>query len=375
VLRQKEASNAGYPDYRSYRWQQLKRFDYTPDDAKALNRAVEEVVAPVVAGIYERRRQQLGVATLRPWDLRADVLGRPPLRPFQTAEELILGIERIFHQLDPALGGYVSTIQRENLLDVEQRLNKAPIGVMMFLPASRRPFIFFEAAGRQWDVETLLHEGGHAAHVFEASHLPRLLADIADVPMEFLEVGSMAMEFLGEPYLTRAKGGFYSEEEVVRARIVHIEDQVLASWCDIARGDALQHWVYEHPEEATDAERVDQVWADLSRRYLPGVDWSGLEQEQRASWQNIPHFFELPFYFIEYAIALLGAVQIAANARHDEREAVRRYRHALALGGTRPLPELFAAAGARFAFDSATFRSAVASLEEVVAELEASGEY
>jgi oligoendopeptidase F len=369
-VREQQARNAGFDDYRAYRWQLLKRFDYTVDDAKAFDRAIEEVVVPATTRLFERRCRMLGVEHLRPWDLLVDPSGRPPLHPCDTRDELVEGVAAIFRRLDPVLGSYIDTMDREGLLDVDGRLHKAPIGYMMPLPATGLPFIFFESTGQRTDVETLLHEGGHASHVFEASRLPRMLANLQATPMEFVEVGSMAMEFLGEPYLTRDMGGFYTPEDAARARLEHIESRVLTLWCRIAQGDLFQHWVYEHPDEAHDLDRCDEVWLELDERLIPVIDRDGLEPIVKSSWMAIPHFFDSPFYYIEYGIAQLGAVQIAANARRDEREAVRQYREALALGASRPLPELFSTAGARFAFDRAAFESAVRYLDEVVAELD-----
>lgn len=371
ALRVQEAKNAGFDDYTSYRWKQLKRFDYTPENAKELHAAVEEVVVPVVARLYEKRRQRLGVETLRPWDLRVDPSGRPPLHPFDDTTELIGGISTIFHRLDPVLGEYIDTMSREGLLDLAPRINKAPVGYCYPLESSHRPFIFFEAVGKRLDVETLLHEGGHAAHVFESGALPyHLQRDLMSIPMEFVEVGSMAMEFLGEPYLTNEAAGFYSQEDAARARLDHIEQRVLAMWGSLALGDAFQHWIYAHPDQAAEPSGMDNAWMELNRRFEPVVDWSDLGEERKLTWRAIPHFFEAPFYLIEYALAQLAAVQIAANARKDERDAVQRYRHALSLGGTKPLPDLYAAAGARFAFNAETFRSAMSYLEATMDELE-----
>jgi oligoendopeptidase F len=180
------------------------------------------------------------------------------------------------------------------------------------------------------------------------------------------------MQFLGESHLSRAEGGLYSRAEAARARLDRIEQQVLPLWCVSASVDAFQHWIFAHPDEAAAPARMNAVWADLVERFMPGVDWSGLDDHKGyIDWRALHHIFQAPFYMIEYALAQLGAVQIAASAREHEREAVRRYRAALALGATRPLPELFAAAGARFAFDADTFRSAVQYLEGVIAEMEA----
>ncbi|MGI8825921.1 MAG: M3 family oligoendopeptidase [Chloroflexota bacterium] len=367
-LRRRMASNAGFPDYRSYRWQQFYRFDYTPEDAQSFHQAVEEVVVPVVARLRERRRRDLGVESLRPWDLRVDPLSRPPLRPFADVAQLEERAGAIFARVDPTLGEYFDTMRRDSLLDLGSRANKAPGGYCTSFQAAKVPFIFANAAGTAFDVETLLHEGGHAFHAFEMNHLPYLQQ--RDVPMEFAEVASMAMELLSEPYLPEAEGGFYSEAEAGRAQIDHLDQRVLTLWCRIASVDAFQHWIYEHPEEASDPAACDQQWIALQARFSPGVDWSGLEEEQKSEWLSVLHIHVIPFYMIDYGLAQLGAVQVWANARRDQAAAVAAYRHALSLGGTRSLPQLFTAAGARFGFDAGTIRSSVEVIEEALVELD-----
>ena len=262
-------------------------------------------------------------------------------------------------------------MRREGLLDLESREHKAAGGYELELAAIRQPFIFANAVGTHDDVTTLLHEGGHAFHVFETVGLPYLQQRDLEhmVPAEFGEVASIAMEFLGSPYLAAARGGFYSESDAARARIADLEWRLLG-FLDIAMVDALQHWIYEHPDLALDLAACDDVWAGLADRYLAHLDWTGLEAEKRARWHMVLHVFQSPFYYIEYGLAQLGAIQVFANARHDQASAVEAYRQALALGGTAPLPQLFATAGARFAFDAATLRAAVALVEEVAAEQE-----
>lgn len=370
TTRQRIATNAGFPSYRDYRWQQLYRFDYTPEDAKRFDEAIAEVVVPAASRVYERRRTRLGLASLRPWDLDVDPEGRPPLRPYATMDELQDGVERIFTRVDPRFAETFAMMRRERLLDVESRENKAAGGYQLELAAVRKPFIFSNAIGTHGDVETLLHEGGHAFNAYESRGLPYLQQrSEAMLPMEFAEVASTAMEYLGSPYYAASEGGFYSEADAARARIDHLEGAI-TFLPYMAIIDALQHWVYEHPEEAKDLAAVDQVYADLSSRYRPAVDMSGLDAEKRAYWHLQSHVFQDPFYYIEYGLASLGAIQVFANARRDQERAVADYRRALALGASAPLPHLFATASARFAFDATTLRSAIGVLEEVRAELE-----
>jgi oligoendopeptidase F len=369
--RQAIATNAGFASYRDYRWKQLYRFDYTPQDAKDFDAAIAEVVVPAASLIGERRRRRLGITSLRPWDVECDPDGFPALRPYTTLAELQDGVGRIFQQVSPRFAEYFESMRREGLLDLESREHKASGGYERELAAIHKPFIFANAVGTHDDVVTLLHECGHAFHVFETGGLPYLQQRDVEhmVPAEFGEVASIGMEFLGSSYLAAARGGFYSDSDAARARIAHLE-WWLTGFLYIAMVDALQHWIYEHPDEAMDLAACDEVWAGLADRYLAHIDWTGLEAEKRAGWHMVLHVFQSPFYYIEYGIALLGAVQIFANARRDQEVAVEGYREALALGGTAPLPQLFATAGARFAFDTATIRAAVALLEEVAAEQE-----
>lgn len=366
-LRLRLAGNAGRPDYRAYRWQQLLRFDYMPEDAYHFQQAIEKVVVPAARRIYDRRKKRLGVDTLRPWDLAVDPLGRPPLRPFGDVKELKQGISRIFHRVDPQLGGYFDIMVKENLLDLDNRKNKAPGGYCVEFEQVRRPFIFTNAVGTHEDVQTLLHEGGHSFHVFELAILPYHAQLV--VPMEFAEVASMGMELLASPYLAKDQGGFYDPPEAARARIEHLEESILF-WPYMAVVDAFQHWVYENPGYAVIPERCDEVWAMLWQRFIPGLDWSGLEEVVKTGWQRKLHIFQVPFYYIEYGLALLGAVQVWANALNDQPAAVAAYRQALSMGGTATLPQLFEKAGARLAFDEDILRMAVGLMESVAQQLE-----
>jgi oligoendopeptidase F len=365
--RQKIAANAGMTDYRSYRWQQLLRFDYSPQDCRSFQDAIEKVVVPAATRVYERRRQRMGLDQLKPWDLDVDPLNRPPLKPYHDAAELTAKTSTIFHQVDPQLGKYFDIMLQEGLLDLENRKNKAPGAYCTSFATLRRPFIFENAVGLHDDVQTLLHEGGHAFHVFESAALP-YIHQLA-VGMEFAEVASMSMELLASPYLTTAHGGFYSKKQAARALIEHLETSILF-WPYMAILDAFQHWVYTNPDKGSDPAQCDACWTDLWRRFRPGVDWSGFEDVVATGWQRKPHIHTVPFYYVEYGLAQLGAVQVWGNARKDQAKAVASYRKALALGGTVPLPELFQAAGARFAFDDATLQSAVDLMQSVINQLE-----
>lgn len=369
-VRRQLAQNASFADYRAYRWQQLYRYDYSPEDAKRFHSAIEEAVVPAAQRCDIRRRERLGISALRPWDIYVDPQGRPPLHPYSSMEELETKTAAMFTAVDPKLGDYFETMRRENLLDLESRKNKASGGYSLAFSVTGRPFIFTNAVGTHADVQTLLHEGGHAFHTFEMAELPYLQQRQEQmVPIEFAEVASMGMELLAAPYLTAASGGFYSEAEAARARIDVLEG-ILTFWPYMAMIDAFQHWIYEHHQEASNLDRCDDHWVELSSRFRPQMDWSGLDVERRTFWHQQSHVFQDPFYYIEYGMAQLGAVQIWANALHDQAGAVASYRKALALGGTATLPELYAAAGATFAFDAGTLQRAVDLIEHTIAELE-----
>jgi oligoendopeptidase F len=359
-VRQQIARNAGFKDFRDYSHIEKHRFDYTPDDCYAFHASIEEKVVPAATRILERRRQVMGLETLRPWDVGADPQGRPPLRPFETADEFIEKGVSVFNQVDPALGRYFKTMQDEGLLDLQSRKGKAPGGYMTELAKRRRPLIFMNAAGIADDLVTLVHEAGHSFHGFEQfDH--QLLFCQRWPGAEMTEVGSMAMELLSAPYWSRAKGGYYSEADYRRARIDHLEGIILF-FPHCATIDAFQHWIYTDPGGA-DPDARDTAWLDLRRRFEQGIDYAGLQPEWTARWYQQLHIFEVPFYYIEYGIAQLGALQIWRKAMSGQAAALADYRHALGLGSTRPLPELFEAAGVKLAFDSATIGELVELVE------------
>jgi len=366
-VRRELATNAGLPDYRAYRWVQLLRFDYTPEDCRRFHQAIEQVVVPAVERRYVRRRQRLGLDALRPWDVEVNASGQPPLRPYRDLQHLEDGVEAIFRQVDPDLADYFAVMRREGLLDLDNRKGKAPGGYCTDFPAARRPFIFMNAVNQHDDVQTLLHEGGHAFHVFETNRLPYLQQK--EVGLEFAEVASMSMELLSAPYLTIDQGGFYTPEQAAQARVENL-DGIIRFLPYMAVVDAFQHWVYENPEAADRPENCDAAWSELWDRFMRGVDWSGLETEKATGWHHKAHIHEAPFYSIEYGLAQLGALQVGRNAISDQAGAVAAYRRALTLGGTRPLPELYAAAGARLAFDPGTLQAVITLVEQTIDELE-----
>jgi oligoendopeptidase F len=368
-LRRQIALNAGCADYREYRWRELLRFDYTPQDCETFQAAIEAVVVPAATRIYEKARQRLGVSSLRPWDCDQDrdPLNYPTLQPFASAAQLIATTEKIFQHVDPQLGAYYTTMRREQLLDLDNRKGKAPGGYCTEYPIAQRPFIFMNAVGLRDDVRTMLHESGHAFHVFETNHLPYIQQ--LQVPMEFAEVASMSMELLAAPYLPEKFGGFYPDREAARDRIEQLE-RIILFWPYMATVDAFQQWAHTQPAGA-DPDACDAKWLELQRRFMPGLDWSGLDAALMTGWHRKQHIHRSPFYYVEYGLAQLGAVQVWRNALTDQAVSLANYRRALALGGTQSLPNLFATAGAKFAFDADTLREAVELIENVIGQLAA----
>lgn len=376
-IRKQIAANAGKRDFREFMWQAKLRFDYSPKDAETFHKAIEQVAVPAAQRVYERRRQALGLESLRPWDVGVDVMrnvefhgdphGRPPLKPFGQIRELEDKGEAIFGKVDPELGRQFHTMRQEELLNLPNYKGKAPGAYCESLPTLKRPFVFMNAVGSSFDVSTLLHEVGHAFHVFATTHIP--YHQLLDTPMEFNEVASMAMELLGSPYLKKQDGGFYTPQEHARAEIEHLEG-MLVFWPYMAVVDSFQHWVYTHIDEAMDAAACDRVWGDLWDRFIVGQDWSGLDDHKVTGWHRKMHIHGLPFYYIEYGLAQLGAAQVWGNALKDQKRAVAAYRKALSLGGSVTLPELFKAAGAKFALDAETLKKSVDLIESQIAELE-----
>ncbi len=343
VHRHQAACNAGYGNFRDYQHDRMRRFDYTPADCFAFHDSIERLVVPLMRRLDEERRAGLGLETLRPWDLAVDVKGRPPLRPFETAERFVEGTERIFRRMDRDLGAMFSSLRKPECLDLESRRGKAPGGYQYNRDRIRQPFIFMNAAGLHRDLITLLHEGGHAFHSILCARDPML--HYRGAPMEFAEVASMSMELLAHPYF----GEFYDETDSNRARRQHLEG-ILSILPWIATIDAFQHWLYTHPKH-TRAERRE-MWLQLDDRFGHRVEWTGLEPHLDRSWQRQLHLFGVPFYYIEYGIAQIGALQMWVNYRRNAAGAVRNYQAGLALGGSRPLPELWKTAGLSFDFSA-----------------------
>jgi oligoendopeptidase F len=360
VLREEIAQEAGFPSYVEYAYKARERFDYGVDDARAFQDAIEKTVVPLARKIQEDRKAALGVDSLRPWDLAVDPLGRPPLRPFTDVNKLAEGCQAIFNDVDPDLAAQFAYMREHDLLDLANRKGKAPGGYQTTLDDSRLPFIFMNAVGLDGDLRTLLHEGGHAFHALAARSEP--LGAYRESPIEFCEVASMSMELLG----ARDLADFYNAADADRSYQQLLEGIVLIlPW--IATVDAFQHWLYFHPGHTRDERRA--AWNDLMDRFGGIVDWSGHENARSNSWHRQLHIFLYPFYYIEYGIAQLGALQIWKRSLTDRPGAVAAYKRGLAIGGAKPLPNLFEAAGAKFDFSVATIAPLMATIGEELAKI------
>ncbi|MBI4660813.1 MAG: M3 family oligoendopeptidase [Verrucomicrobia bacterium] len=359
--RERQAANAGFKSYREYAWRRLRRFDYTPEQCAEFHAAIEQEILPVVRESQERRKMRLGVETLRPWDTEVDPDGAAPLRPFTAVQELLARTQRIFHRMDESLNRSFQRLQELKLLELEARKGKAPGGYQVPLPECRMPFICLSLVGVHMDVLTLLHEAGHAFHSLAAQEEP-LLA-YRNAPLEFCEVASQSMELIGSEHLDE----FYAPADVRRARRTHLE-RILESFPWLAAVDAFQDWVYTHPSH-TRTERAE-AWVGLMERFGGVVDWTGYEPARANLWHDVGHFFQSPLCFVEYGIAWLGALQVWSNWKQDPNGTLAAYKRALALGGSRPLPELFAAAGCQFDFSAKALRPLAQLLRQELAALD-----
>ena len=362
-LREQIARNAGMANYRDWVWKAYKRFDYTPDDCLRFADAIATACVPVVKQLDQQRQQDLGVDVLKPWDAAVDPKNRPALKPFSEdqVDDFVGKVRSIFEKLSPELAKDFDVLRDHNNLDLASRKGKQPGGYQCSLEEAREPFIFMNAAGLQRDVETLLHEGGHAFHCLAARNED--LVFLRSAPMEFCEVASMSMELLGAEHFDV----FYSEADANRARRTLMEGIIrFLPWMAII--DSFQHWIYTNPGHSR--EQRTKHWLSLLDRFCSGLtDWSGFEAVRESQWQRQLHLFHAPFYYIEYGIAQLGALQLWMKSKEDPTRALRNYRSALALGGTRPLPELFSAAGIRFDFSEKTLSPLMNALGEELQRL------
>ena len=361
-LRHQIALNAGYENFRDYTFDAKHRFDYTPGDCESFQTAIEQICVPLMRDIDEERREVLGLDALRMWDMGHDVKGRSPLQPFAEVEEMVAGTSRMFHRLSPELGEYFDSLRDGTSLDLDSRKGKAPGGYQLQRDHSRKPFIFMNATGLQRDLETMVHEAGHAFHSIYADHLP--LVDYRSAPIEFCEVAAMSMELLTHDFLDE----FYSPEDANRAVREHLEGIVsILAW--IATIDAFQHWIYTNPGHTK--EERHQQWIELGERFGSILDWSEFEEWRKVGWQRQLHLFSYPFYYIEYGIAQLGALQLWLQYQKNPQTALDNYARSMRLGGSRPLPELFEAGEMSFDLGSTTVQGLIDAVRTELDQLPA----
>ena len=341
--RDQVAKNAGFINYRDYKFADLGRFDYKKEDCYQFHEAVKLHVMPLVNQLYENKKEKLGLDTLRPWDIEAEPAGVQPLRPFKTGGELVDKTIQCFNQLRPFFGDCLEKMKTMGHLDLESRKGKAPGGYNCPLAETGAPFIFMNAAGQLDDVTTMVHEGGHAIHSFLSHDLE--LNGFKEYPTEIAEVASMSMELFS---MDHWQVYFDDKEELNRAKEQQLE-RVITIFPWIATIDKFQHWIYENPNH-TDEERISRWLQILDEFSSPVIDFSGLDAYRLYSWQRQLHLYEVPFYYIEYGIAQLGAIGLWQQYKQDPEKAINNYIAALDLGGTRTLPELFKAAGLEFNF-------------------------
>jgi oligoendopeptidase F len=343
VLRDQVGKNAGFANYRDYMFAAMGRFDYTPQDCFNFHDSVKEAVVPLLNDMAASRKEALKVEQLRPWDTKVDPKGLPPLKPFESGEELLDKTIRCFSQLDPFLGNCLQIMKNMKHLDLESRKGKAPGGYNYPLEEIGVPFIFMNATSNLRDMVTLLHEGGHAVHSLVTRDLA--LNSFKHTPSEVAELASMSMELITMDFWDEF---FDNDADLRRAKIQHLES-IIETLPWVATVDKFQHWMYENPEH-TSEERTS-AWVEIYNQFTDKVmDWSGLETLQKYLWQRQLHIYEVPFYYIEYGIAQLGAIGVWKNYRENPEKGLKGYLDALKLGYTAPITEIYQAANIPFDF-------------------------
>ncbi|MDG1542451.1 MAG: M3 family oligoendopeptidase [Candidatus Thalassarchaeaceae archaeon] len=366
-IRHKIALNSGFKSYTDYMFRAMHRFDYTVEDCLTFHESIEQVCMPIVKKINSERIASFDLKILSPWDVNEksgsgpDIAGKNPLRPFDNVDEMVTKLSELFHNMSNDLGTKFDKLVEMDTLDLETRKGKAPGGYQYYLEKSRIPFIFMNAAGLQGDLETMIHESGHAFHSLYCGHLD--LIDERDYPIEFAEVASMSMELLTQPNWNI----FYEkQEDANRAKISHLEGVVfLLPW--IATIDAFQHWIYANPGHTREERKIQ--WISLRERFGSEMNWEDHEDFRELSWQQQGHLFGVPFYYVEYGIAQLGALQLWQTHRKNPEKALKDYSNAMELGNTKTLPDLFAAAELKLGFDEKHLQSLIGEVEVAMSEI------
>ncbi len=361
-LRQQIAENADYPNFVAYKWDQMGRFDYTPEDCERFHASIASAMLPIGKDILQKRRERMGVNALRPWDLQVDPEGRKAITAFEGESELVDKSIRAFQRVDDLFGETLEQMQQRGHLDLESKKGKAPGGYNYPLYESGLPFIFMNAVGSPRDLVVMMHEGGHAVHSV-LTH-PLELTSFKGCPSEVAELASMSMELISMDHWELF---FENEDDLVRAKREHLED-ILSMLPWIAQIDAFQHWLYQNPKHSRDERRA--AWEELNKRFGTGeVDYSGFEDALAYSWHRQLHLFEVPFYYIEYGMAQLGAIAVWRNYKNDPEKALKDFKAALELGYTRSIGDIYATAGIRFDFSESYLKELAAFVQSELDQL------
>ena len=344
-LRHQIAVNAGFENYRDYKFAQLGRFDYNVQDCFDFHEAIRSEIVPICEEIDKERKNALGLDKLRPWDMDVDTSGKTPLQPFNGTDELIDKTIACFNSFQPYFAECLATMKQMGHLDLGSKMGKAPGGFNYPLYEIGVPFIYMNAVGTLRDMVTVVHEGGHAIHSFLSRDLE--ITAFKNLPSEVAELASMGMELLS---MDSWNFFFDNAEELNRAKKEQLETILkILPW--IAVIDKFQHWVYENPSHTV--EERHNKWVEIQKEFGSGlVDWTGLETDRATVWQKQLHLFEVPFYYIEYAIAQLGAIALWKNFKENPEKALENYQNALALGYTKTIGEIYATANIDFNFSS-----------------------
>ncbi|HEY1039793.1 MAG TPA: M3 family oligoendopeptidase [Bacteroidia bacterium] len=359
-LRTQVAKNTGFDNYRDYKFEELGRFDYTIKDCYNFHDAIASAIVPINKKSEQERKQKIGYESYKPWDTEFDITGKQALKPFETGAELTAKTIECFKSVDPFFAECINTMRDLGHLDLESRVGKAPGGYNYPLYESGVPFIFMNAVGTLKDVVTMVHEGGHAVHAFLCNDLE--LTDFKGTPSEVAELASMSMELISMEHWDVF---FPNADDLKRAKAEQLE-KILKTLPWIASIDKFQHWVYQHPQQSVEERYAE--WLKIVKEFGTGeVDFSGFEDAQKRGWQGQLHLYEVPFYYIEYGFAQLGAIAVWRNYKKDPAKALEQYKAALKLGYTKTIPELYKAAGIKFDFSEAYIKDL---MEFVVAEYE-----
>ena len=357
-LRHKMAKNAGFKNYRDFKHHDLHRFDYTVDDVLTFHESIEKHVLPLVKKISEVQMKSLGLnkGEFYPWDVHGKPENETALKPFENGKELLEKTVSIFSKIKPEFGENLKKMNENDLFDLDARKGKAPGGYNYGLEVTGMPFIFMNAAGTHTDVVTLMHEGGHAMHTFLTNSEP--LFQYRNCPSEMAETASMSMELISSGYWSE----FYNEEDHKRARREHLE-RIVGVFPWVAIIDSFQHWVYTNPEHTT--EQRDEHFASLMNRFGSGlVNWDNHYDYLKNTWQKQLHVFSVPFYYIEYAIAQIGALQVYKNFVQDNEKGIQSYIDGLKIGSSKPIPEIWDSMNIKFDFSADTIKELMEFVEK-----------